>query len=129
VLQNDASTSLLWTEPSLSSVRSVADPSLKDTSSSLVILPSSLEGGKTYTFTLTASKGQGANAQNGYASRIVTVNTPPAGGSCSVASSIVSVLEGATIECSMWNDGQTPLKYQVRGQTWCRSSLSCLIQL
>jgi len=112
-----------WTEPTLANVAAVADPSLKDTSKNLVVLPGTLEPGKTYTFTMTASKGQGSNVQTGYASQTITVNMPPTGGTCSVAQTTVSVLDGATIECSLWNDDQTPMKYRFGYQVGTEQTL------
>jgi cysteine-rich repeat protein len=101
-----------WTEPTIANIAAVADPSLKDTSNNLVLMPGTLEPGKTYTFRMTVSKGAGINLQTGYASQSVTVNMPPTGGICSVAQSTVSILDGATIECKLWNDEQTPMKYR-----------------
>jgi hypothetical protein len=100
---SDATVTVTWTEPMITNVAAVADPSLKDTSKNLVVLPGTLEPGKTYTFTMKASKGSGISSQTSHASQTLTLNMPPTAGSCSIAQSI---------ECSLCNEDQLCMNYR-----------------
>eukprot|EP00762_Andalucia_godoyi_P003550 ANDGO_04233.mRNA.1 Sperm receptor for egg jelly len=82
-----------------------------DKSANLVIAPGILVSGQTYSFEVVVTDQWGANSS---AFRNVIVNTPPAGGSCSVIPDSGFELETEfTLSCSGWSDEDAPIQYDV----------------
>ena len=98
-----------------------ADPLLKTSSRSFIILPNKLTPGTRYTFRVNVVLVTALGNQSGYSEFDVEVNSPPSGGSCTVCVSgggcsalslAGSTDDTFTPQCTGWSDQHTPISFQ-----------------
>ena len=81
------------------------------TAGSLVVSPNTLTPGAQYTFTAFATFASDSSAE-GFASVLVTINSAPSLGTCSVTPAESDYGEPVAVSCAGWTDADSPLTYR-----------------